>query len=101
MINKSHFLGARHGMERIMGLDDTPVRRLFNYSAEKFLAKLPILYVLTVMAKNPESGDGHEGRIITTNQNPINKSYKNQSVHLILGNSHGILPDHLYSVRPL
>jgi nickel-dependent lactate racemase len=57
MINKSHFLGACHGMERIMGLDDTPVRRLFNYSAEKFLAKLPILYVLTVMAKNPESGE--------------------------------------------
>ncbi|NMA42416.1 MAG: DUF2088 domain-containing protein [Oligosphaeraceae bacterium] len=57
MINKSHFLGACHGMERIMGLDNTPVRRLFNYSTEKFMAQLPILYVLTVMAKNQQSGE--------------------------------------------
>ena len=32
-INKSHFLGAAYGMERMMGRIDTPVRRLFNYGA--------------------------------------------------------------------
>ena len=30
-INKSHFLGAAYGMERIMGRTDTPVRKLFDY----------------------------------------------------------------------
>jgi hypothetical protein len=56
-INKSHFLGAAYGMERMMGRIDTPVRRLFNYGAETFLRDLPIVYVLTVMEKN-KTGDG-------------------------------------------
>ena len=50
-INKSHFLGAAFGMERMMGRIDTPVRKLFNYGVENFLGDLPILYVLTVMQK--------------------------------------------------
>jgi nickel-dependent lactate racemase len=52
MINRSHFLGAVYNMERIMGRSDTPVRRLFNYGCDTFLRDLPIVYVLTVMAKN-------------------------------------------------
>jgi nickel-dependent lactate racemase len=50
-INKSHFLGAAYGMERMMGRIDTPVRKLFNYGIQTFLRDLPILYVLTVMQK--------------------------------------------------
>jgi nickel-dependent lactate racemase len=56
MINRSHFLGAVYNMERIMGRSDTPVRRLFNHGCETFLRDLPIVYVLTVMAKNRTSG---------------------------------------------
>lgn len=56
MINKSHFLGACHNMERIMGRIDTPVRRVFNYGVETFLSHLPIAYVLTVMSKDQASG---------------------------------------------
>jgi nickel-dependent lactate racemase len=56
-INKSHFLGAAYGMERMMGRIDTPVRRLFNYAAETFLRDLPILYMLTVMEKD-KTGNG-------------------------------------------
>jgi nickel-dependent lactate racemase len=56
MINKSHFLGAAYGMERMMGRIDTPVRRLFNYGVEKFLGGLPIVYVLTVMQKDKAAG---------------------------------------------
>jgi nickel-dependent lactate racemase len=55
-INKSHFLGAVYNMERIMGRTDSPVRKLFNYGVHKFLSKLPISYVLTVMAKSQASG---------------------------------------------
>jgi len=51
-INKSHFLGAVYGMERIMGRADTPVRRVLNYASEHFARHLPVVYVLTVVAKN-------------------------------------------------
>ena len=48
MINKSHMIGAVYGMERMMGRDHTPVRKLFDCAMEKFLRDLPILWVLTV-----------------------------------------------------
>ena len=35
-INKSHFVGAVYGMERMMGKADTPVRKLLNYAATRF-----------------------------------------------------------------
>lgn len=55
-INKSHFLGAAYNMERLMGQADSPVRKLFNYGVNKFLGDLPICYMLTVMARNNETG---------------------------------------------
>lgn len=51
-INKSHFLGAVYGMERMMGRADTPVRRVLNYASEHFASHLPIVYVQTVISKN-------------------------------------------------
>jgi nickel-dependent lactate racemase len=51
-INKTHFLGAVYGMERMMGRADTPVRRVLNYASERFARHLPIVYVLTVVAKD-------------------------------------------------
>ena len=48
MINKSHMIGAVYGMERMMGKDNTPVRRIFDYGFEHYLSKRPILFVLTV-----------------------------------------------------
>lgn len=51
-INKSHFLGAVYGMERIMGRADTPVRRVLNYASDHFAKHLPIVYVQTVVGKN-------------------------------------------------
>jgi nickel-dependent lactate racemase len=51
-INRSHFLGAVYGMERIMGRPDNPVRRVLNYAADRFLNQLPIIYVLTVIGRN-------------------------------------------------
>lgn len=51
-INRSHYLGAVYGMERIMGRTDNPVRRVLNYAAFHFLGRLPIVYVLTVVGRN-------------------------------------------------
>lgn len=48
MINKSHMVGAVYGMERMMGKDHTPVRKLFDYGMEHFLQDRPILFALTV-----------------------------------------------------
>ena len=47
MINASHMLGAFYGMERIMGRDFSPVRKVFDYAEQNFLASIPLLYVLT------------------------------------------------------
>ncbi|MBQ9718969.1 MAG: DUF2088 domain-containing protein, partial [Clostridia bacterium] len=47
MINSSHMLGAFYGMERIMGKDFSPVRKVFDYAEEHFLADVPLMYVLT------------------------------------------------------
>ena len=48
IINASHILGAFYGMERIMGKDNSPVRKLFDYIEEHFLKSIPLCYVLTV-----------------------------------------------------
>ena len=48
MINNSHMLGAFYGLERIMGKDHSPVRKVFDYAQEHFLTDVPLLYVLTV-----------------------------------------------------
>ncbi|HOY45315.1 MAG TPA: lactate racemase domain-containing protein [bacterium] len=50
-INKSHYIGAVYGMERIMGRANNPVRDAFNYGSLNFASRLPILYVLTVVGR--------------------------------------------------
>jgi len=50
-INRSHYLGAVYGMERIMGRAENPVRSVLNYASERFLRNLPIVYVLTVIGR--------------------------------------------------
>lgn len=53
-INKSHFIGAAYGMEKMMGRADTPVRKIFNYASENFSNHLPIVYVQTVVGLNKQ-----------------------------------------------
>jgi nickel-dependent lactate racemase len=51
-INRSHYLGAVYGMERIMGRADNPVRAVLNYASDHFLRNIPIVYVHTVVGRN-------------------------------------------------
>jgi nickel-dependent lactate racemase len=51
IINKSHFLGAAYGMERIMGRADSPVRAVLNYASERYTGNFPLIYVLTVVGR--------------------------------------------------
>ena len=47
-INQSHMIGAVYGMERMMGKDHTPVRKVLDYALEHFLKDRPLYFVLTV-----------------------------------------------------
>ncbi|MCK5032799.1 MAG: DUF2088 domain-containing protein [Calditrichia bacterium] len=63
-INKSHYLGAVYGMERIMGRANNPVRQVLNYASEKFARDLPIIYIQTVVGKNKSGMLGVKGLFI-------------------------------------
>ncbi|MDR3252385.1 MAG: lactate racemase domain-containing protein [Tannerella sp.] len=58
-INKSHFLGAAYGMERIMGRASNPVRKVLNYACDHFIYDMPIIYLQTVIS---EGDDGLQMR---------------------------------------
>jgi len=59
MINSSHMLGAFYGMERIMGKDFSPVRKVFDYAEVNFLEDIPLMYVLTVTTQYEDSAAIH------------------------------------------
>ncbi|MDR2028554.1 MAG: lactate racemase domain-containing protein [Treponema sp.] len=55
-IDKSHFVGALYGMERMMGRVDTPVRAMFDEGLRRFGNQLPpILWALTVLGPRSDS----------------------------------------------
>lgn len=62
-INKSHFLGAVYGMERIMGRADNPVRAVLNYAAHHHMNHLPVVYILTVVGRDL-SPDGRDELVV-------------------------------------
>ncbi|MDR2811342.1 MAG: lactate racemase domain-containing protein [Tannerellaceae bacterium] len=53
-INKSHFIGASYGMERIMGRASNPVRKALNYASEHFIAHWPVVYMQTVVSSGSD-----------------------------------------------
>ena len=54
-INKSHFLGAVYGMERIMGETNSPVRQALNTGYDRYVRpKADIQYILTVIGKEED-----------------------------------------------
>ncbi len=63
-INRSHYLGAVYGMERIMGRAENPVRTVLNHAADRFLRHLPIIYVLTVVGRRASGGLAVRGLFI-------------------------------------
>ncbi len=63
-INRTHFLGAAYGMERIMGRAANPVRRVLSYAARHFAGHLPIVHVLTVVGRDEHGGPVLRGLFI-------------------------------------
>lgn len=70
IINKSHMIGALYGMERVLGRDHTPVRKLMDYCVERFLGDRPILYALTVTTA-PRSRIKTHGLYIGEGREPL------------------------------
>lgn len=58
-INKTHFLGAVYGMERVMGRESSPVRDVLDYMSENFTQNMPLSYLLTVRGKDAQ------GKLVT------------------------------------
>ena len=67
-INRSHYLGAVYGMERIMGRAQNPVRNVLNYASDRFLKGLPIVYVQTVVGRKDDGGLAVRGLYIGDDQ---------------------------------
>ena len=56
-INLSHFIGACHGMEALMGRGKNPLRDILNYASKHFLQEqLDLWYILTVMGTDEDTG---------------------------------------------
>jgi nickel-dependent lactate racemase len=56
-INLSHFIGAVHGMERMMGRQNNPLRSILHYASEKFFGDLDLWYILTVVGTDEQTGN--------------------------------------------
>ena len=63
-INRSHYLGAVYGMERIMGRALNPVRNVLSYASDHFLRPLPIVYAQTVVGRKADGGLAVRGLFI-------------------------------------
>jgi nickel-dependent lactate racemase len=62
IIDRSHYLGAVYGMERIMGQTDTPVRAVLDEGYLRFGNQIPpILWILTVVGPRTEEEALHAG----------------------------------------
>lgn len=56
-INLSHFIGAIHGMEKLMGRGHNPLRSILNYASDHYLKEnFDLWYILTVMGTNALTG---------------------------------------------
>ena len=73
MINKSHMICSVCGIENAMGLDHTPVRKIFDYCKERYLADRPILYVLTVTTAKEDCIVTH-GVFIGSDREPLERA---------------------------
>ncbi len=85
MINSSHMLGAFYGLERIMGRDFSPVRRVFDYAEEQFLGDVPLMYVLTCTTNTGDKTNIHGlyiGRSRKNFEMAVEQSQKINLIHM-------------------
>lgn len=55
MINKSHMLSAICGMEKALGVVDSPARKVYDYAQQHFIdGRIPLVYLQTVTTRENE-----------------------------------------------
>mmetsp|Transcript_24791 Transcript_24791/g.69613 ORF Transcript_24791/g.69613 Transcript_24791/m.69613 type:complete len:589 (-) Transcript_24791:72-1838(-) len=62
-INLSHFIGAVHGMEKLMGRGQNPLRHILNVASQKFLRSpqdIHLWYILTVIGSADDDDDDED-----------------------------------------
>ena len=71
MINKSHMLSAICGMEKALGVIDSPARKVFDYAQEHFLSSLPLVYIQTVTKLDEQENVSLKGLYIGSSRKPF------------------------------
>lgn len=71
MINKSHMLSAICGMEKALGVIDSPARKIFDYAQEHFLSSLPLVYIQTVTKLDEQENVSLKGLYIGSSRKPF------------------------------
>ncbi len=76
MINKSHMLSAICGMEKTLGVTDSPARRVYDYAQQHFIdGKLPLVYLQTVTTRRENDVILH-GLYIGSSRKPFEMAAK-------------------------
>ena len=74
MINKSHMLSAICGMEKALGVTDSPARKVYDYAQQHFIdGKLPLVYLQTVTTRENDTLKLH-GLYIGESRKPFEKA---------------------------
>ncbi|MDD3340425.1 MAG: lactate racemase domain-containing protein [Lachnospiraceae bacterium] len=75
MINKSHMLSAICGMEKALGVADSPARKVFDYAQQHFLdGKVPLVYLQTVTTQDEEENVKLQGLYMGSSRTPFEKA---------------------------
>ena len=75
MINKSHMLSAICGMEKCLGVMDSPARKLYDYAQQHFIdGKIPLVYIQTVTKQNAQGCVDLCGVFIGSSRKPFEKA---------------------------
>jgi nickel-dependent lactate racemase len=86
MINKTHFLGGAYGLEKLLGEDHSPVRKLFDYAEENLIKDLPLIYLFTTnsLEINKKTGETDMiGIFIGRKREVFEKAVKSSQKHNI------------------
>ena len=74
MINKSHMLSDICGMEKALGVIDSPARKVYDYAQQHFIdGKLPLVYLQTVTTRENDTLKLH-GLYIGESRKPFEKA---------------------------
>ncbi len=84
MINKSHMLSAICGMEKALGVVDSPARKVFDYAQEHFLSSLPLVYIQTVTTLDKQENVSLKGLYIGSSRKPFEMAaYLSQELNIV------------------